>query len=317
VGGGEGDPVRAMAGLQNFYLAVLKENSIWLVLADPSQNTAANWRIERMSSGIGCVGREAWCMSGNDLLFMSRDGVRSLSRMQGAVGQYQLDPPLSEPMQPYIDRINWDKASLIAAAGYKHLSLWAVPLDNAVSNNTVLVWNGRLRKWTGIWTGWTPNAWEVTRFNSTLRLVLGENTGLVRQWKDYSDATLDSTYLEDLAPIATNLYTRAGLFQEPLNDKSGYHIEARFSVSNALVNFTLTADDVDVLTWQKDLRLAGVTLPVNLPFNLALPGVTASRRGIRGLQAFNQCYLKIGSTAGWWALRNVSLSAYLNTLENQ
>lgn len=317
VGHGEGDPIRAMASLQDFNLCVLKENSVYLVVTDPTESSAADWVVRRLSRGHGIVGKRAWAMVGNDLLFMSRDGVRSVRRMAAAAGQYELTPPISQAMQAYIDRINWTASNTIAAHSYKHLVLFAVPLDTATSPNYVLVYNARLNAWTGVWTGWTVRQFETTRFAGVDRLVIGEQTGLVRRWKDVDDATDDDTYTEDSAPIATKVWTRAFLFGQPVNDKDGYHSEMRFSVSNAIVNVTALGDNSDLRTWQHDLRQTGVTLPVNLPFDLASPRAVTGRRGLRGLPAFNELFLKIETTSGWFALRNVTLSAFLNMLQNE
>lgn len=320
VGGGEGDPIHSLASLQGFTLGVLKENSIALCVTDPRLEPgdfSTQQAVESVSYGIGCVGRKAWCVYGNDLLFMARDGVRSLQRMQAAAGQYQLSAPMSEPLQPFIDRINWTYANKICAKKYKELALFAVPLDDSTVNNTVLVWNGRLGCWAGLWTGWTPAAWEITRFNGVVRLVFGDDNGAVRQWKDFADKTDDATYTEDGAAIPTKLWTRSMLFGEPINDKDGYHSEVRFSTSNALVNVTAVGDGADLREWTHDLRQTGVSLPVDLPFDLVTPGAVTGRRGLRGAKPFNEAYLKIESAAGWWALRNVTLSAYLNMLRNQ
>lgn len=317
VGGGDGDPIRALASLQNFNLAVLKENSVYLVNCDPSQTTAANWTVQKVASGLGCVGKRAWCAWGNDLFFMSRDGLRSLQRMQAAAGQYDVSAPLSEPMQPYIDRINWSHANLICAKAYKSLLLFAVPLDSATTCDTVLVFNARLQRWIGLWTGWKPGVFEVTRFNDVLRLVVGQSDGLVRQWKDFGDLNDDDTYTEDAAPIATEAWLRSMLFGEPVNDKDGYHAELRFSVSNAIVNVTAVGDNAELRSWSADVRQTGPSLPVNLPFDLSNPATVTARRGLRGLKPFNEVYLKISTDSGWWALRNVTVSAYLNMLQNQ
>ncbi|HVX56981.1 MAG TPA: hypothetical protein VHA37_04565 [Candidatus Saccharimonadales bacterium] len=317
VGGGEGDPIRSMFSLQNFNLAVLKANSVYLVVADPTAASAAGWTIQKLASGIGCVSRRAACAVGNDLLFMSRDGVRSIQRMAAAAGQYELSAPLSLPLQPYIDRINWAYASKIAAVNYKNLVFFAVPLDNAVSNNTVLVWNARLQRWVGVFTGWTPACWVVSRINEVLQLVLGDTAGKVKQWKDTSSAALDATYLDDGAGYASKLWSRSTLFGEPVNDKDGYHVEARFSMSNALVNVTLNGDLADLRTVQMDLRPAGPGLPFDLPFDLASTQATPSRMSLRGLSPFNECFVKVESTAGWWELQNISLSAFLNMLQNE
>jgi hypothetical protein len=237
--------------------------------------------------------------------------------MASAAGQYELSAPISEPLQPYVDRINWTYASLIAAHSYKHLVFFSVPLDGAQTPDHVLVFNARLGRWIGLWTGWTPGIFETTRFDGVQRLVIGEQTGLVREWKDFADATDDDTYTEDGAAIATKVWTRAGLFGEPINDKDGYHAELRFSVSNAIVSVSALGDAHVLREWQHDLRQSGVGLPVNLPFDLASPRAVTARRGLRGCNPFNEVYLKIESTSGWWALRNWTLSAYLNMLQNE
>jgi hypothetical protein len=317
VGGGEGEAIVALASLQNFYLAVLKDNSVYLVNCDPTQTTAAGWTVSKITGGLGCVGKKAWCVYANDLLFMARDGIRSLQRMQAAAGQFDLSPPLSAPMQPWIDRINWAYASKICAVNFRELCLFAMPLDNSTTNNAVLVWNARLKCWLGVWTGWTPSCWAKTRFSNVPALVLGEQTGLVRQYKHAADPTDDNTYLEDGVPIGTKVWTRSFLFGEPVNNKDGYHAEARFNVSNAIANITLLADGADLRTWSADLRQTGVDLPVDLPFDLADPSARTARRGLRGLRSFNEAYLKIESASGWFSLWNVTVSAYLNMLQNQ
>lgn len=311
VGGGEGDPIMALASLQDFNLSVLKENSVYLVVTDPAQTTAANWSVQKLASGTGCVGRRAWAAVGNDVLFMARDGVRSVRRMAAAAGQYELSPPISEPMQPYIDRINWTYAGLIAAHSYKHLAFFSVPLDSATTPNYVLVYNARLGRWIGVWTGWTPGCLETTRYGGVQRLVIGEQTGLVRQWNDFADATDDDTYTENGAAIGTKVWLRSLLFGQPINDKEAFDAELRFSSSNAIVTVTLLGDNTDLRTWQHDMRFTGLTLPVDLPFDLDSPAARTGRRGLRDLRRFNECYLKIESTAGWWALRNCTLRAKL------
>lgn len=317
VGGGEGESIVALVSLQNYYLAVLKDNSVYLVNTDPTGANAAAWAVQKVSGGLGCVGKKAWCVYANDLLFMARDGVRSLKRMQAAAGQFDVSPPLSQPMQPWIERINWNYGHLIAATTFRELCLFAVPLDNALTPNAVLVWNGRLQRWMGVWTGWTPSCWAVSRFNAIEALNFGEPNGKVRKYKNTGDATDDATYLDDGAAIPTKLWTRGFLFGEPVNDKDGYHAEARFSASNAVVSFSLWADGAELRDWSVNLLQEAAGLPVNLPFNLADPSARAARRGLRGLRAFNEAYLRIESTEGWWALRNVTVSAYLNMLRNQ
>lgn len=327
IGSGDGEPIVGLASLSSSYskgfaMAVLKSNSIWIVNTDPTAQVAnftAAIGPEQMSDGVGCVGKRAFCVFGNDLLFVSPDkSIRSMARMEAAQGQYFVSPALSLPIQPYVDRINWAQASKIAVLKYRELALFAVPLDAATENNTVFVWNGRLQRWAGIWQGWTPTCWAMSRFNTVQRLNFGDTLGSTKQWQDFQDASADSTYLDDGVAIPTTLYTRSYLFQEPLNPKDAFHADATFSLSNCQqLTFTLSADDQDVFTWSAPVSAPAPVLPQVLPFNLLSPANIEARKGLRGNPAFIESFLKLSSTSGWWSLRSLSLSAFLNSLLNQ
>lgn len=326
VGSGDGDPVVGLVSMpasvpEQAVLAVLKRNSIHIIRTDPTQPFAQfqnNISPEPLAGGLGVVGPRAAVVLGNDLLYVAPDrSIRSLERMQAAAAQYQVSPPLSLPVQPYLDQVNWQYANLIAVTRYRQLALFSVPLGASIVPNTVLVWNGRLQKWIGLWTGWTANSFEVTRFGGQQRLVIGDNAGNVNQWKDFKSTTDDATYTDNGAQIPTKVWTRSFLFQEPLNDKQPYHSERRYTSANALINVTLNADGSDLSQWQDDVRTSAPVLPQVLPFNLGQTTNIPARKGLRGLQAFNECFLKIESATGWYWLRNVSLSAFINTLANQ
>lgn len=326
VGAGDGDPILGLCSIpasvpEQAILGVLKENSIHLVRTDPTVSPA-NYQDsvnpESVSSGLGVVGKRAFAVLGNDLFFVAPDrSFRSLARMEAAAAQYTVSPPLSVPLQPFIDRINWSVANLITVTRYNQLALFSVPLDASLVPNTVLVYSARLQRWVGVWTGWTANSFAITRFNGIQRLMHGDNVGNVRQFKDFRDQTDDATYLDDGVAIPTKLWSRAFLFGEPLNNKDAYHFEARFSQSNAVVNFTAVADDSVWANWSAALTAQGPTLPVTLPFNLTASTNIPTRKGLRGRASFNEIYMRVESGSGWWSIRNLSFSAFVNTLANQ
>lgn len=327
IGGGEGDPIVGLCEIPasvpgQKVLGVLKRNSIHLIRDDPTQPFTAmrdELAPESLGDGIGVVGKRAFAVHANDLYFVSPDkSFRTLSRMEAAAAQYRVgDPPLSRPLQPYIDRINWTYANLSAVTGFKSFVFFAVPLDAATHPDTTFVYSVTLQRWVGIITGWTPNSWEVTRFGGVTRLMHGDNDGNVRQWKDYADQTDDATYLDDGTAIATKFWPRSNLFGEPLNDKDLYHYEARFGSSNAVVTFTLLGDGNVLKTWTGDMRPQGPNLEIDLEFDLSNPTNTPTRKGLRGLAPSNEAFVKIESTAGWWSLKSISLTAFLNTLASQ
>jgi hypothetical protein len=321
VGGGEGDAIVGMASMPLFQLAVLKENSVWLTLTDPRNepaNFSASQASDVLSDGLGCVGKKAWCRYGNDLLFFSQDGVRSLQKMIAAAGQFELSSPISVPIQPYIDRINPNFQHLIVAKKYREFAFFAVPLDESQFNNAVLVWNGRLGRWLGVWQGWTPTCWELTRFNRIQRLAFGDNNGFVNQWKDLNDTTDDATYLDNGAGYATRFNGRSMTFGDLEAPKVGFNAKARFNAGNANINFTAVGNDADLNTWSKNIEPTGDILGTDtLPFLLATQQPTLIPFSLRGLPSFNEMFLKIESESGWWELRNFTIGARVRPLKRK
>lgn len=325
VGVGDGDPIVAVASMQDFSLAVLKRNSIWLITTDPAADSSATAGFtasqvtKGITQGLGCVGRDAWCSYGNDVLFMAQDGVRSVQRMQAAAGQWQLSAPISQPIQPLIDRINrgaWDK---ICAIKYQELALFFVPLDNATSNNAVLVWNGRLGKWMGTWTNWTGLCCEQTRFLGTPRLVFGDNAGLVNLWKDNlatNGVTDDATYLDNGAYYPTQVWTKSYQFGEEINNKTAYNIISFFTAGNAPVMLSFVTDLFTATNWTSTVQPDGDILGIGtLPFKLQSQSPVRFSKGVRNLNDFNEAYVRAESLQGWFFLRSISMGAFVNALK--
>ena len=333
VGNGDGEAIVALVPLQStastipiYNLAVLKENSVWVVGIQPG-TTAAQFvaffasfatspQGDQVGTGIGCVGSKAWCVLQNDLLFMSQDGVQSLQRMQAAAGQYQLTAPLSLPIQPYIDRINWSVAYNIQAIKYKQLAIFFVPLDGSVVNNYALVWNARIGQWF-IWTGWTPEAVCVTRFNKQIQLVMGNSDGSVNQWKDAQVLFgLDGTYKDNNQPIPWQVNTRAMVFGNLDFEKKLRAVLVRFNAGNANVNLSAFCDLADSDDWSQAVAPSGAMLPAMLPFVLASAKPVPCYRSLEGLQYCNEFYLQIGAASGWADIRGLVASAYMKPLRN-
>ncbi len=335
VGKGDGDPIVALASMQDFTLLVLKQNSIWPVITDPL-NEAANFSADQdfasLSQGKGIVGRDAWCHFENDVHFWSQDGVRTVRRMAAAAGQYELTMPLSTPIQPYVDRINRNYWHLITAVNQQEFILWFVPLDNSTINNACLVWNGRLSRWIGLWmsrdaafgeegieTALNGQTACVTRFGGDNKLVVGDNLGFVNQWKELDDASEDSTYTDNHAGYPTKLWTRSWLFGDPVRNKSSNNTILRFSEGNALINLTLVTDSAPATNWTAMPKPFGDILGEDiLPFLLATTSTITIKKGVRGLAAWNEAYLRVESDTGWFACRNITVGAFVNPMrENQ
>lgn len=316
VGHGEGQNIVALAPMQDFWLAVIKSGSVWLVRTDPQAASAAEWTAQKVTDGIGGVARRGAVMLGNDCLFMAQDGVRSLRRMAGAAGQYEVTAPISQAIQSYIDRINWASAGGICAASYRQYALFAVPLDGSSENNAVLVWNGRLNVWAGVWTNWEPTVFGVSAVGDAQRLLFGDATGAVQEWQDNADPELDTTYQDNGTDVLAVLRGRGWIFGEPVNAKDGSFLEVRMVRSAGTVQVNLFYDDAQVESWTESLPVDAVTLPVDLPFMLPSVKPVTLRKAVDHLGEFYEAMAEIKAVSGRLAVKTLTLAAFLNTVQN-
>ena len=151
VGGGDGSEITAIVPWQQFQLAVFKRNSSWVVNADPTIGPAS-FEIDVVHNSVGCVANRTAVQVGADVMFLSKDGVRSLQQTFASNTQENLSVPLSYPIQDYIRRINWENVSTAAATFWNNQYLLSVPLDGSSTNNFILVYNTITSAWNGYWT---------------------------------------------------------------------------------------------------------------------------------------------------------------------
>lgn len=314
--GGDAEPIRAICPMQNNLLAVLKTESCYMVSMDPAATSAADFGILAISRGAGGVGSRAWARVGDDLHYWSRDGVRSLGRMQGDGASYTTSAPLSTPVQDYVDRVNPAALTTIAAIYYGRYVLWAVPLDTATTPDTVLVWDVRLARWVSVFTGWAPRQWAVSNFSTYgLRLLWGEQAGELRQWLDRESTEDPDTYLDDGEPYTATLRLRAMVFQNGLVSKNGDRSEFRFR--DTLANpVTLRAiyDDATVTTKSVAVTQNHPTLPATLPFTLGTVKPVVGAVYLPLSPIFRTLELEV-EAAGKFSLYEARASAWLNPLD--
>jgi len=234
VGSGDGDAITALLPWFGFKLLVFKERSVWSVDANPAQEVG-DWDIKLINNRTGCVAHQTVQQVGSDVLFLSRDGVRSLSTIE-AGAQTDISSPLSAPINDFIERINRDYTSKACAVFYRNRYMLSVALDSDTYPKTVLVYNAEQKAWSGFWSGWEPRSFAVTAFGGKIRLQFGDNCGKLYTWLDYvaeSDAT-ESYYKDQTADYETKIFSRGYNFKEIYADKLGYQVE--FDVDNQFSN---------------------------------------------------------------------------------
>jgi hypothetical protein len=159
--------------------------------------------LDEVTREYGAVGQNSIVQIGSDVAFLSsKRGVTSLSIADnGKVTA--VDVPLSEAIQPLIDRINWNAAKGSAAAYHNNRLYMAVPLDGSDYNNVILIYDFLMKSWTGYDDG---EAIKVKQFLETVhqgkrRLFFLSTDGFINL---YDDTLTDCGFVDEI-PDPDNL----------------------------------------------------------------------------------------------------------------
>lgn len=141
---------------------------------DPTQVTTTI-----LTQAYGCCGARAALQVGTDIIFMvEKRGVFRLS--QTLIQQINAPAvPISDGIQPDIDRINWSAAFQIVFAAADNYLFIAAPVDNSIVNNAIFVFNLTTNQWESIDTFNIPNFRIdnilTVHYNGLLRLLAIQN----------------------------------------------------------------------------------------------------------------------------------------------
>ena len=125
-------------------LLVFNRNSVHLV-----GGAGANATVQLITNEVGCVARQSIVQIGNNILFLSDNGVYG-ANFQDLYNLRGNEVPLSSPINPVIQRINrdvWDKSVGVYFDNRYYL---AVPLDGSQVNNAILIFNFINKQWESI-----------------------------------------------------------------------------------------------------------------------------------------------------------------------
>lgn len=128
-------------------LIMFKNHSTFLVSNVTGDLSEASLQV--ISSNRGLVGFKAVIDCGNDLYFMDYSGVYTIGQIFETSPQIQA-LPISEPIKPVFDAINWTFSYNIRANTRRERLYFAVPLRNAMRPNALLVYNLILQGWESI-----------------------------------------------------------------------------------------------------------------------------------------------------------------------
>ena len=336
IGAGDGEPIVALKAWQENNLLVFKRRGVWVINCDPTQATAASFAIAKIHNTIGCVSRRSVCQVGQDVWFLSRNGVMSVQKQIGTSSNL-IALPMSQQIQDIILKIRWPYAYKSAAACYNNYYLLSVPVDSN-EPDTVLVFHYQTGGWT-IFKGWDACTFLEQPHEGLTRLLMGCVNGEVREWLDYLDddeiepsldfrdglqgvtlpQTLSFTFPPGRDTVAT-IETRGMVFGEPLNPKSGFYGSIEVLQQDGTVSVSIVRDGQDPeLVMEFETAAAGFTFPTTFPITLPMqPGYVSKTFPLNdithGVQ-FTELRYRIVSDSGNFAMRRAVAQAFLDTLD--
>jgi hypothetical protein len=332
IGGGKGDPIVGVESWQDSILVVLCRQSVHLIEADPL-TTVANMVVKKIDNSVGCVARRTACQVGQDMWFLSRNGVMSVQK-QLATSNNMIPIPSSQPVQNVIERIRWEHAHKSCAICYNNFYLLSVPVDSD-EPDTIIVYHYLTGGFT-VFKGWDAQSFIEQPFEGTTRVVMGCSTGDVREWLDYlreSQIEPDLDYKDGLASLTlpltlpailplgydtvSTVVTRAMTFGDPLSTKAGWYLELEFAQSSGTLDVYVILDgDQKPRLRAYQFDVSGAIFPVTFPFTFPVRATWLKRRiPLHQLQNFYEIQFKIVSTSGEMKLRRVAVSAMMNAYD--
>jgi hypothetical protein len=148
---GEGESVNAIFQIGNGQLILAKDRSLYQInganaFTDTSQLTAD----DALSRTIGVFAQDTVVQPGADTIFLSRDGLYSLS-VNNENNLRLTDIAISDPIADRFARINWEKAHLAQGIWFDNYYLLAVPVGGGQTNTTILVYDFLTKAWVSEW----------------------------------------------------------------------------------------------------------------------------------------------------------------------
>jgi hypothetical protein len=216
--------------------------------------------IQLVTDKIGCIATKSLTTAPSfgqgDVLFLARDGVRSLSRSSddtlSGVG-----PRITEKVPAWIDRINFSAAHKAVAEIYDNAYHLAIPLDGSQENNFVM----RMELATGAWSlhNWSARDLMQAPLTGDERFLFQNNSGFTEE----STVTglpsnrvyhLSRGYSGDLDPGATyvnyELVTKAFVFRNPKSEKKFDRLMFLGTVDASETHHMRVAYRVDFKNWE-------------------------------------------------------------------
>ena len=329
VGGDDGEDIIAIQPFFDFELLVFKPNKIYLVTADPTATTASGWTVRLINDKIGCQAAGSAIFTNKDVFFLSNDGIRSVVR-SAADDFYAVGPTLTEPVKNIIARINRSYIGDANAAFHNNRYYLALPLDNSITCNYVLVYNTLFGSFEGLWSI-AASAMIKTNFSggystNCVKLAIGSPTGQVGHLYDYLDPDLQGDGNTEFKDYGTSyssyVVTKAYDFDDKISKKYGSHYEMEYYYSTATgctigMKREIDSQYVTIGTSVDTSTPGGLTLPFTLQATLSAQTYNFRADSLRSYQKWRNMKFKMEAPARKLSIKQIMLAANPDTIEVQ
>ena len=270
IASGGADRVVAIQPFSEDNLVVFNRNTIHLIrgVTGALEETV----VQEITREVGCLARKSVVQVGNQIFFLSDNGVYAVSfedlyNLRGA------SIPLSESIDPIIKRINKDYAYKAVAIYHDNRYYLSVPLDSSTVNNTILVYNFLNNGWESVDTvaaaGWDIENLIRAGAGSLNKLYAVNSFGGIHILEDREDnndflatnvGQSDSAYSIP-SYVTTRQYTGGTMDRKKYNS---FEIQAESSETNESdIDITFEAENPDSInTMDSFSDLLGNTLAV-------------------------------------------------------
>ena len=257
---GKADFNVSMLSFSDDKLVVFNRNSIHIVIGS---GNLSSFQSQLLTDEVGLTAKNSVIQVGNQILFLSDNGVYGLS----FVDLYNLrgnEVPLSESIQKTIDTINKAHVDKASAVYFDNKYYLAVPTGTSTVNNTLLIYNFLNKSWESVDTvnnvdtdGTTFSSFEFTKLlvagKGLKRGVYVTNTdggihklevfddGVDRVITDIGSTTEKETRVQGSA--TTRMFTLGSIDRKKFKDFE-IHLESSADNSSDL-SITATTENVD------------------------------------------------------------------------
>lgn len=313
IASGGADYVVAIQPFAEDNVVVFNRNTIHLIRG--VSQALKDVTVQEVTREVGCIARRTVVQVGNQIFFLSDNGVYSVSfedlyNLRGA------SMPMSESINPLIKRINPDHIANCVATYHDNRYYLAVPLDGSVENNAIFIYNFLNEGWESLdiieETGWNirnfvragaggiNNLYVVNKDGGVHILDYREDDKDLLNLQIGGTATAYSIYSE----LKTRQYTGGTMDRKRFNS---FELQAESSETNVSdINISFITQNPDS---NQQLESLSVLLEQTLPIaeDASIRGRIGNIRGYGGQFVF-------APTIGRPKIRTVKVASQLTDL---